>query len=491
MKNMLHEQQMLREQQNLMQNTLNQALSRVTLQPIQTPPELSPSRLQTNFAGPSYVDSTFPSVTAPMVDRGKTPLTYPNNIPLGGRTEPTDLRGDRLGGQAHNPIQVLDPVPPRVDLEDIAEVLRVHFGMNPQTVNRPAYQKPFPERIINEHPLPRNYRPPNFHSFSGEDGASTIEHVGRFTAQLGEVGNNSFYKLQLFGLSLTRTVFSWFANLPPGQLQTWESLEAAFHARFFNPLPTVSLTDLLEIRQMPKETAYQFIERIRLMKGRCPTIIEESEMTNLVVRNMHSRLREALIAHDVQDLASLASKAGRLESLFREKDHNFRRNRVQQMTSVDTEIYSPEEGNILEEMAAEIVNGKPYVCSKLKPLPGTEEREQPTFDVSKADEIFDILLADGQIRISKEQSLATKEEIKERPYCKWHNSFTHYTNQCTHFRKEIQKAIKARRFKYVTMGVEHQPFLKVTTAMISLRSSQVVQSDDEEDTRRKDRKPKE
>ncbi|XP_051118544.1 uncharacterized protein LOC127242877 [Andrographis paniculata] len=405
--NMLREQKMLREQQNLMQNTLNRALSKVTLQPIQTPPELSPSRLQANFVGPSYVDNTFTSVIAPRVDRGKTPLTYPNNIPLGVRTEPTDLRGERLGGQAHNPIQVLDPVPPRVDPEDIAQVLRVHFGMNPQKVNRPAYQRPFPERIINEHPLPRNYRPPDFHSFSGEDGASTIEHDR----------------------------FSWFTNLPPGQLQTWEGLEATFHARFFNPLPTVSLTYLLEIRQMPEETAYQFIERVRLMKGRCPTIIEESEMTNLVVRNMHSRLREALTAHEVQDLASLASKAGRLESLFREKEHNFRRNRVQQMASVDTEIYSPDEEqrNIIEEMTAEIVSGKPYVCSKLKPLPGTEEREQPTFDVSKADEIFDILLADRQIRIPKGQRLATKEEIKGRPYCKWHNSFTHYTNQCTHF----------------------------------------------------------
>ncbi|XP_051140978.1 uncharacterized protein LOC127258242 [Andrographis paniculata] len=262
--------------------------------------------------------------------------------------------------------------------------------MNPQTANRLAYQRPFPKRIINEHPLPRNYRPPDFHSFSGEDGASTIEHVGCFTAQLGEVGNNSFYKLQLFGLSLTRTVFSWFPNLPPGQLQTWEGLEAAFHARFLNPLPKVPLTDLLEIRQIPEETAYQFIERIRLMKERCPTIIEESEMTNLVVRNMHTRLRKALTAHDVQDPASLASKEGRLESLFREKDHNFRRNRVQQMASVDTEMYAPddEQGNSIEEMAAEIVNGKPFVCSKLKPLPETEEKQQPTFDASKADEIF-------------------------------------------------------------------------------------------------------
>ncbi|XP_051132660.1 uncharacterized protein LOC127252511 [Andrographis paniculata] len=349
--------------------------------------------------------------------------------------------------------------------------------MNPQTVNRPTYQRPFPEKIINEHPLPRNYRPPDFHSFSGEDGASTIEHVGRFTAQLGEVGNNPFHKLQLFRLSLTRTTFSWFANLPLGQLQTWE----------------VSLTDLLEIRQMPEETTYQFIERIRLKKGRCPTVIKKSEMTNLAVRNMHTQLLEALTAHDVGDFASLASKAGRLESLFKEKDHNFRQNKVQQMASVDTEMYAPEDeqGKGAKEMTAEIVNDKPYVCSKLKHLPGEEEQEQPTFDASKVDEIFDIMLEDGQIRIPKGQRLVTNEEINGRPYCKWHNSFTHHTDQCTHFRKKIQRAIKAGWFKYKTIGVEQQPFPKVTTAVISVCSSHNIQRDDESDTKQMERKPKE
>ncbi|XP_051140068.1 uncharacterized protein LOC127257654 [Andrographis paniculata] len=475
-------QNMLREQQNLMQNMLDQALSRVSLQPTQTPPGVSPSRLQANFAGPSFVDSAFPSATNPnRTDRGKSPLTFPNTVPLGPRVsspQPNNTREDRPEGHIHDPIHipVQDPfhVPDHqrfhVDPDEIAHILRDQFGLTPQMANRPAYQRPFPERIINEHPLPRNYRPPDFHAFSGEDGSSTIEHVGRFTVQLGEVGNNPFYKLQLFGLSLTRTAFSWFASLPPGQIQTWEGLEMAFHARFFNPLPTVSLTDLLELRQYPEESASQFIERVRLMKGRCPTVISEKEMTNLVVRNMHTRLGKALTALDVEDLASLASKAGRLESLFREEDQNNRRNRGQHMASMGTETCDFD-FNQSEEMAAEILSGKPYVCPKLKPVPGSEGKDQPTFDSSKADEIFDILLTDGQIRIPKGQRLATKEEIKGRPYCKWHNSFTHNTSQCTHFRKEIQKAIKIGRLKYITLGVDQQPFPKVTTSMVDIQPS--------------------
>ncbi|XP_051143422.1 uncharacterized protein LOC127259854 [Andrographis paniculata] len=251
--------------------------------------------------------------------------------------------------------------------DEIAHVLRVQFGLNLRMANRPAYQRPFPERIINEYPLRRNYRPPDFHAFSGEDGSSIIEHVGRFTAQLGEIDTN-----------------------------LGEGLEMAFHARFFNPLPTVSLTNLLEMKQYPEESASQFIEKVRLMKGQCPTIINEKEITNLVVRNMHGRLRDALTAHDVEDLASLASKDGRLESLFRERDQNFKRNKGQHMASMETEAYDFDYDQT-EEMAAEIISGKPYVCSKLKPAPGTEAKGQPTFDNSKADEIFDILVTDGQI----------------------------------------------------------------------------------------------
>ncbi|XP_051145428.1 uncharacterized protein LOC127261224 [Andrographis paniculata] len=278
--------------------------------------------------------------------------------------QPNIVREERQGAHVQDSIFIPDQQHPRVDLEEIVQVLRVHFGLNSQMANRPAYQRPFPERIINDYPLPRNYRPLDFHAFSGEDGSSTIEH--------------------LFGLSLTRTAFSWFVSLPPGQIQTWERLEMAFHARFFNPLPTISLTDLLELKQYPEESASQFIERVRLMKGRCPTIINENEMTNLVVRNMHGRLREALTAHDVEDLASLASKAARLESLFREKDQNFRRNKVQHMASMETEAYDFDYDQT-EEMAAKILSGKPYVCSKLKPILGTEGKEQPTFDNSKAD----------------------------------------------------------------------------------------------------------
>ncbi|XP_051113440.1 uncharacterized protein LOC127239373 [Andrographis paniculata] len=180
-----------------MQNMLDQVLFRITLH-LSTPLTLSLSRFQATFLGPtfaepSYVDSTIPSATASnRADRGNTPLTFPNNVPFGPRidnTQPNITREDRQGGHIHDPIYIPDHQHLRLDPEEIAHVLRVHFGMNPHVANRLVYQRPFSEMIINDYLLPRNYRPSDFYTFSREDGSSTIEHVVRFTAQLGVIGS--------------------------------------------------------------------------------------------------------------------------------------------------------------------------------------------------------------------------------------------------------------------------------------------------------------
>ena len=67
------------------------------------------------------------------------------------------------------------------------------------------------------------------------------------------------------------------------------------------------------------------------------------------------------------------------------------------------------------------------------------EEARFTFDVFKCDRIFDELLRDGNIKLS--HAILPLEELKWRAYCKWHNSFSHATNDCNIFRRQIQSAI--------------------------------------------------
>ena len=99
----------------------------------------------------------------------------------------------------------------------------------------------------------------------------------------------------------------------------------------------------------------------------------------------------------------------------------------------------------------------PYSCSSLKPIQKNRQEEARfTFDVSKCDRIFDELLRDGNIKLS--HAIPPLEELKRRVYCKWHNSFSHATNDCNIFRRQIQSAINEGRLPMHEMQVDKASF---------------------------------
>ena len=68
--------------------------------------------------------------------------------------------------------------------------------------------------------------------------------------------------------------------------------------------------------------------------------------------------------------------------------------------------------------------------------------EHLTFDTTKCDRIFDLLLQQKLIRVPEGHVIPSAEELKRRKYCKWQHSYSHYTNDCNIFRQQIQSAIE-------------------------------------------------
>jgi hypothetical protein len=60
----------------------------------------------------------------------------------------------------------------------MATILCESFGIEPKGRGH-VYQKPYLD-YYNQLPYPRGYRVPDFFKFSGEDGKTTLEHVGQF-----------------------------------------------------------------------------------------------------------------------------------------------------------------------------------------------------------------------------------------------------------------------------------------------------------------------
>jgi hypothetical protein len=93
-----------------------------------------------------------------------------------------------------------------------------------------------------------------------------------------------------------------------------------------------------------------------------------------------------------------------------------------------------EEGNeICVAEWVEKVGDKPISCSLLKPNGGCWEEMRYTFDVSKCDYLFDILLRGGVIRLTKGHVIPNANISAKKTYCKWHDSYTHTTNKCNYF----------------------------------------------------------
>ena len=100
-----------------------------------------------------------------------------------------------------------------------------------------------------------------------------------------------------------------------------------------------------------------------------------------------------------------------------------------------------------------------------------------SFDVEKADEIFDILYEANQLKIIGRHRFPSKEELKGKDYCKWHNTYTHATKSCVTFRNVVQDKIDRNVLKFPEMPQESMavdadpfPFVDINTTSVDLSS---------------------
>lgn len=95
--------------------------------------------------------------------------------------------------------------------------------------------------------------------------------------------------------------------------------------------------------------------------------------------------------------------------------------------SSESEYKNVEENEV---NVAELKSGPPYACKLLKPSNGKYHVEPKiemffartyTFDVTKCDQIFDMLVVDGQIIVPKGAKVPLLEQRKKKGFSKIHN----------------------------------------------------------------------
>ena len=108
--------------------------------------------------------------------------------------------------------------------------------------------------------VPRGVKNPKIITkFAGEVGESTTEHVARYLVEIGNLANDKSLKMKFFPSSLTKNGFTWFSNLRPNSITTWNQLETAFHAQFYRGEMNVAVTDLVALKREDGETIDDYL----------------------------------------------------------------------------------------------------------------------------------------------------------------------------------------------------------------------------------------
>ncbi|XP_040864998.1 uncharacterized protein [Glycine max] len=315
------------------------------------------------------------------------------------------------------------------NLAQMVETILVQNGLN-LGLHRPNFVSPLSEYVLQTE-LPRGVKIPKFTKFAGETNESTVEHIARYLVEAGDLANNENLRMKFFPSSLTKNAFTWFTTLPPHSIHNWNQLERIFHEQFYMGQSKISLKELASVRRKALESIDDYLNRFRLLKAR--------------------------------DMAQLADRVRQLERLKAEKARNSKFHKKEKVAYVETNDSDQEFDIIYEDIEdnevdlAELKPGPPYVCKLLRPSNGKNPVEPKndkfvsktyTFDITKCDEIFDLLVTDGQIVVPKGLKVPPIEQQKKRGYCKFHNFLGHKTSRCVLFRDLVQKALDEGRLKF-------------------------------------------
>jgi hypothetical protein len=205
----------------------------------------------------------------------------------------------------------------------LATILRESFGIEPKGRGR-VYQKSYPD-YYDQLPYPRGYRVPEFAKFSGEDGKTTLEHVGQIILQCSEASANDTLKLRIFPLLLSDTTFTLFTSLAPNSVFTWAQLEQKIYEYFYSDDIELRLSHLTAIKQKHYELVIEYIRRFRDTMNRCFNLnIFDKDLADLVYSGLTPHLKDKLESHVFFDVSQILQRALDCESRAKES-RNFPR----------------------------------------------------------------------------------------------------------------------------------------------------------------------
>ncbi|CAL9001546.1 unnamed protein product, partial [Prunus brigantina] len=216
--------------------------------------------------------------------------------------------------------------------------------------------------------------------------------------------------------------------------------------------------------QAMDESPRDYLQRFKACRNWCRTNLPEREFVKMAEEGLEFEYRKKFQGIEFRDMHDLINKVDRYASLLREEVQKkaaskgtYYRNPVVSYTEIDGPTEAENDG--VDMSSAEVNIDKSFICRGLVKIDNSRtkvpdakfaarETKAYTFDLTRAEAIFDLLLIEKKVKLSFGHKIPKPEELKGKSFCKYHNSWSHNTNNCVVLRDVIQKLIDENELQF-------------------------------------------
>ncbi|CAL9017106.1 unnamed protein product [Prunus brigantina] len=300
-----------------------------------------------------------------------------------------------------------------------------------------GYRKPFPSHY-DAMPFPKGYQRPIFDKFDGIN-SSPHEHLAHFYSACGETSQSDALLVRQFVQSLKGSAFTWYTQLPPGSILTWDDMQKAFLAQFVSSKKKVSIMDLAQTAQKPGEGANDFIMRWRSLNLQCPEKITEQSAVQMCYNNLRPDIATFVATAEPQSFDALVSKASNVERQIARQKSTTQKIQVGEKKN---DKKSTKGESLATFVKTEKKSDKGQNKDPPKRLTLKERKEvKYSFDDEDVEEIFDQLLASNGITLPESKRPAEANKTNDPRYCRYHRLISHTLKDCYILKDKIQELL--------------------------------------------------
>ena len=317
----------------------------------------------------------------------------------------------------------------------------------------PDVKPPYPIEMLS-YPYPEGYTVPKFIKFDGKQG-NAREHVVRFIETLGIHGSNHVLRLREFSKSLTDRAYSWYVNLAPNSVRSWEEMVNKFHSKFFQVAEKVTTLTLCKEKQQESEDILDYVKRFQDKAVDCHEAVEESYLVQICLEGALSRYKMFLVNHKLPTFSALI-EAARNISIPQAQESGFK-------ASYKTSFKSSRGPIVAAASAPDTRNsqGGGHRGQKRKQYNGEKGNVSYPCGIEEVKALVKEWVADGELKLPYVEEMPSKKDRESPEFCVYHRTLKHPTEKCWTLRKIFRDKVEADELRFKKRGtqdIREQPY---------------------------------